>query len=152
PKDVITVENGTTTTGLALKLSSFIMDKTGVPVTKTGNGGNIRHTVIRYGAGSQAEAQKIADAMGTGTVPVSSSSLKANNIVVTVGSDFKQSKLTEGSTPTGGSTASGSTGGTTGGTTGGSTGGSGGGDTSGGGLNSGGAVDASSQNGIPCVY
>ena len=83
--------------------------------------------------------------------PVASSSLKANNIVVTVGNDFKQSKLTEGSTPTGGSTSSGATGGSTGGT-GGSTGGSGGGDTSGNGLNSGGAVDASSQNGIPCVY
>ncbi|MEZ0110180.1 LCP family protein required for cell wall assembly [Catenulispora sp. EB89] len=154
PKDTITVENGTNSTGLALKLSSFIMDKTGVPVTKTGNGGNIKHTVIRYGAGGQDEAQKIADAMGTGTVPVASSSLKANNIVVTVGNDFKQSKLTEGSTPTGGATSSGSTtGGSTGGTTGGSggSGGSGGGDT-GNGLNSGGAVDASSQNGIPCVY
>jgi uncharacterized membrane protein YgcG len=154
PQDAITVENGTSSTGLALKVSSFIMDKTGVPVTKTGNGGNVYHSVIRYGAGAEDEAKKIAAAMGTGAVPIASSSLKANSIVVTVGGDFKQSKLTE-STPSGGSTGSGSTGGGTGGSSGGSSGGTSGGTGSSGnssGLNSGGAVDASSQNGIPCVY
>ncbi|WP_370381992.1 LCP family protein [Catenulispora sp. GAS73] len=146
PKDAITVLNGTPSNGLALKVSSFIMDKTGVPVTKTGNHDNVRHTVIQYGAGAKDEAQKIATAMAAGTVPVASGSLPANGITVVVGGDFKQSTLTA-STPTGGS-STGSTGGSTGTPSSGSTSAS----TSGGGLDSGPAVDANSQNGIPCVY
>ncbi|WP_370348276.1 LCP family protein [Catenulispora sp. EB89] len=146
PKDAITVLNGTPSNGLALKVSSFIMDKTGVPVTKTGNHDNVRRSVIQYGSGAKDEAQKIATAMAAGTVPVASSSLPANGITVVVGSDFKQSTLSA-STPTG-SSSTGSTGGSTGTPTSGSTSAS----TSGGGLDSGPPVDANSQNGIPCVY
>ncbi|WP_194920391.1 LCP family protein [Catenulispora rubra] len=139
PKDAITVLNGTPSNGLALKVSSFIMDKTGVPVSKTGNHDNIRHTVIQYGAGAKDEAQKIAAAMAAGTVPAASSSLPANSITVIVGGDFKQSTLTA-STPTGGST------------NGPTSGGSPSKNTASGGLDSGPAVEANSQNGIPCVY
>ena len=143
PKDAITVLNGTPSNGLALKVSSFIMDKTGVPVTKTGNHDNVRRSVIQYGAGAQDEAQKIAAAMAAGTVPVASSSLPANSITVVVGGDFKQSTLTAG-TPTGGSPSGPTSGSSTSSNT-------SGGNTSGG-LDSGPAVDADSQNGIPCVY
>jgi hypothetical protein len=113
------------------------MDTTGVPVSKTGNGGNVYRTTIKYGAGAKDEAQKIADAMGTGAVPAAGSSLKADSIVVVVGGDFKQSKLTENAS--GGSPSAGATGDSSG-------------NSSGGGLSSGTAVDASSQDGIPCVY
>lgn len=81
-----------------------------------------------------------ADALGTRAVPIATGSLKVDSIVVTVGGDFKQSKLTEstpGGSPTGGSSSGGSSGGSSG---------------SSGGLSSGDAVSASSQDGIPCVY
>ena len=141
PKQTITVDNGTSVTGLALKVSGLLYDKAGIAVTKTGNGGNVYRTTIRYGAGAADTAKKIADTMGVKAVPIESGSLASNSIVVTVGSDFRMPAAQQpstGSTGSAGDPSSASTGDSS--------------TSSGGGITNGGAVDMSSQDGIPCVY
>jgi LCP family protein required for cell wall assembly len=139
PKGNITIENGTSVTGLALKVSGVLFDD-GIPVSKTGNGGNgVGHTTIRYGSGAGDLAKQIQGKLGTSREPIASSSLPANSIVVTIGSDYHLPKASTppASQPTKGATTPppGSDNST---------------DSSG--MNSGGTVDMTSQDGIPCVY
>ncbi|ACU77586.1 cell envelope-related transcriptional attenuator [Catenulispora acidiphila DSM 44928] len=144
PQANISIENGTKTTGLALKVSGALFDA-GIPVSKTGNGGNnVQHTTIRYGAGEEALAKQLQAKLGTKTAPTASSSVPKGSIVVTIGYDYKlppAKTSTSTSTPKPGQPTSTST----------STSSDNSADSSG--LSSGAAVDMSgSKNGIPCVY
>jgi len=141
PKTTITVNNGTRTTGLALKVSGALFSQ-GITVAKTGNGGNnVAHTTIRYGASAGDQAKKIQTALGTATAPTTDKSLPADSIVVTLGYDYKlPPDKPVSSAPSGTSGSSSGSSGPSGDSA----------DSSG--LNSGGALDMSSQNGIPCVY
>ncbi|WP_194907118.1 LCP family protein, partial [Catenulispora rubra] len=141
PPATITVLNGTTTTGLALKVSGQLFDA-GIPTSKTGNGGNgVQHTIIRYGSGEEALAKQIQAKLGTKTAPIASDSLAKGTITVTVGYDYKTPPATTttqpsnqpSNQPSGAPTSVASDNSA---------------DSSG--LSSGGAV--TSQNGIPCVY
>ncbi|NUP46866.1 MAG: LCP family protein [Catenulispora sp.] len=136
PKTTITVNNGTKTTGLAVKSSGALFNA-GITVTKTGNGGNnVAHTTVHYGAGAADQASRIQAALGTKTAPTADKSLPANSIVVTLGYDYKlppDKPVSPTSTPSGASPTSDES-------------------SESSGLNSGGALDMSSQNGIPCVY
>ncbi|MBS2536494.1 LCP family protein [Catenulispora sp. NF23] len=140
PPATITVLNGTTTTSLALKAGGALFDD-GIPVSKTGNGGNgVQHTTIRYGAGEEALAKQIQAKLGTKLAPESSSSLPKGSITVTLGYDYKlppaKSTAPPSGQPSGGATSVPTDGSS---------------DSSG--LSSGGAVSAAgSQDGIPCVY
>jgi len=140
PPAAITIENGTTTTGLALKVSGVLFDA-GIPVSKTGNGGNgVQHTVIRYGAGEEALAKQIQAKLGTKTAPTASSSVPKGAVVITIGYDYKLPPATTSTAP-----SNQPSGGPTSVATDNSS------DSSG--LNSGPPVDmADSKNGIPCVY
>ncbi|GAA2019676.1 LCP family protein [Catenulispora yoronensis] len=148
PKGTITVNNGTRTTGLASKVSGALFAE-GIAVAKTGNGGNnVARTTVRYGAASADLAKKLQTLLGTKTAPVADKSLAADAVVVTIGYDYKLPPDKPVSTPSGsvssGSTSTGATGAT------GSSGSSAPAESSG--LSSGGALDMSSQDGIPCVY
>jgi LCP family protein required for cell wall assembly len=137
PPAIITVLNGTTTTGLALKVSGQLFDA-GIPTSKTGNGGNgVQHTIIRYGAGEEALAKQIQTKLGTKTAPISSDSAAKGTITVTVGYDYHTPPATTttqpSNQPSGAPTSVASDNSA---------------DSSG--LSSGGAL--TSQNGIPCVY
>ncbi|NUR58342.1 MAG: LCP family protein [Catenulispora sp.] len=131
PKATITVNNGTKTPGLAAKASGVLLDD-GIAVTKTGNGGNnVARTTIRYGAGSADLAKKIQSILGTKTAPVIDKTLASDGIVVTLGYDYKLPPDKPASASASSSASS---------------------NTSSGSLDSGGALDMSSQDGIPCVY
>ncbi|MBW8805365.1 MAG: LCP family protein [Catenulisporales bacterium] len=140
-KTTITVNNGTKTVGLALKISGVLFDN-GIAVTKTGNGGdNVAHTTIRYGTGAADLAKQIQTKLGTKTAPTADKTLPADSIVVTIGHDYKlpPDKPTKPTKPT--SATSGAQPSTGAASTPGSNG-----------INGGDDVDMSSQNGIPCVY
>ncbi|GAA1975455.1 LCP family protein [Catenulispora subtropica] len=126
PKATVTVDNGTKTTGLALKVSGVLFNE-GIAVAKTGDGGNnVAHTTIRYGAGAADLAKQIQSTLGTKTAPTADKSLPADGIVVVLGYDYKLPPDKPASSSSSSDSADG--------------------------INSGGALDMSSQNGIPCVY
>jgi LCP family protein required for cell wall assembly len=138
PPAVITVYNGTNTTGLALKVSGVLFDA-GIPTSKTGNGGNgIQHTVIRYGEGEQAVAQKIQAKLGTKEAPVASSSVPKGAVYVTIGYDYHLPPVQTTPPPANNAPSNAPT----------SVASDNSSDSNG--LSSGNAV--TSQNGVPCVY
>ena len=152
PKATITVKNGTKTTGLALKVSGVLFNE-GIAVTSTGNGGNnVAHTTVHYGAGAADLAKKIQNGLATKTAATADQSLPADSVVVVIGYDYKLPP-DKAASPAGGSQPStgafsGSKSGTSGTSNPSDT--SNTGDSSG--MSSGGALDMSAQDGIPCVY
>ncbi|MFL6115575.1 MAG: LCP family protein [Catenulispora sp.] len=129
-KTTITVNNGTKTTGLALKTSGVLFEN-GIAVTHTGNGGdNVAHTTIHYGTGAADLAKRIQTELGTKAAPTADKALPANSIVVTIGYDYKLPQEKPATHPATSATSASDS------------------DD----LNGGDDVDMSSQNGIPCVY
>jgi hypothetical protein len=82
----IRVLNGTTSAGAAATAQTTLT-KAGFTVSKIGNAANQNYakTTIYYQTGHQSEAQKVADALGRGTLLESSSLAKPDMILVVVG-------------------------------------------------------------------
>jgi hypothetical protein len=82
----IRILNGTTSAGAAATAQSTLT-KAGFTVSKIGNAANQSYakTTIYYQTGHQSEAQKVADALGKGTLLESSSLAKPDIVLVVVG-------------------------------------------------------------------
>jgi hypothetical protein len=101
---VVDVDNASGATGLAARLAQ---DLTGRGYT-TGTVANVvsRHTtVVDYAAGHRAEAQQLAQFLGTGVLAVSDSSLRSGHVRIYLGTDYAGPDSQSVTTPTAPSSA-----------------------------------------------
>ncbi|MEU8972367.1 LCP family protein [Streptomyces monashensis] len=94
----VDVVNGNGAPGLAAKALSSLAEL-GYTAGTTGNSAPQAATTVRYGAGAQQAARQIAGRLHAGAA-VSSASVPAGHVVVTLGADYSQPERKASPTPT----------------------------------------------------